>query len=159
MNENITLKRASRLAIAAATLAISTVLAVGAAPAHATGTLCSPGPTPSLKIEDSGSGENAGGVGFRVVMSNTACHYVKIHWATQAMAPGPGSATAGADYTTSSGDIVIAPGKTQGFGSVPLVADGKAEPKETFLVKLSNPQGATVSDGTGIMSILDLVGQ
>lgn len=160
MNENFTIKRASRLAIAAATLAIATVLAVGAAPAHAINdTLCSPGPTPSIVIEDDQTGENLGSLSFRVVMSNKACHYVKVHWATKAKAPGPGSATPAVDYTTSSGVIVIAPGNTQGLASIPVAADGKAEPAEKFLVKLTNPQGATVSDGTGVMTILDAVGQ
>ena len=158
MNENITVKRISRLAIAAATLAVTTVLAFGAAPAHAVpNKLCSPGPTPSISIADSYSGEEDGGVVFRVELSNRACHYVSVHWATKAEAPGLGSATPSEDYTTSSGKIVFAPGTTQAFASVPLAADGKPEQEETFLVKLSTPAGATLGDATGVMSIFDVL--
>ena len=157
MNENIIIKRASRLAIAATTLAIATVLAVGAAPAHAINdTLCSPGPTPSAKVLDSVNPENLSG-NVKVVLSNKACHYVKVHWATQANPADPHPATANVDYTVSSGDIVIAPGSIAGWGFVPLADDGKPETAETFVVTLTNLQGATMSDATGVITIVDEV--
>lgn len=54
-----------------------------------------------------------------------------------------GTATAGADYTATSGTLTFAPGQAQTTIQVPVVNDTTREGDETFTVTLSNPQGGT----------------
>ena len=77
-----------------------------------------------------------------------------VHYAT---ADGAGTATAGADYTSTSGTLVFAPGETHQTFTVPVLLDNVAEPDETVVLSLSNAIGAvlgaphaatlTISDG------------
>ena len=66
-----------------------------------------------------------------------------------------GTATAGADYTTTSGTLSFTPGQTTKRVEVPTLEDDEAEETETFTVQLSAPSGATVADGTGTGTIID----
>lgn len=54
------------------------------------------------------------------------------------------SATAGSDYTATSGTLTFAPGETTKTISVPILGDTVPEPDETFTVTLSNPTNATL---------------
>ncbi len=65
------------------------------------------------------------------------------------------SATAGDDYTTSSGTITITAGATQAVIVVPIIDDTLDENGEMFDVLLNNPDGAMIADGTGVVTILD----
>ena len=56
-----------------------------------------------------------------------------------------GTATAGSDYTTTSGTLTIAAGETSGTINVPVTNDTDAESLETFTVTLSNPSNATLA--------------
>ena len=67
----------------------------------------------------------------------------------------PGTATAGADYTTTSGTLTFSPGQTSKTISVPVLGDTLDENDETFSVNLSAPVNATLSTGTGTGTILD----
>ena len=51
-------------------------------------------------------------------------------------------ATAGADYTATSGTLTFAPGEWNKFVQVPVLDDAVDEGVEYFLVRFSNPQGA-----------------
>jgi hypothetical protein len=63
------------------------------------------------------------------------------------------TATAGADYTVTSGTATIAAGQYVTWILIPLVADGVAEPNETFRVRLTSSSiGGDISD-TGIATI------
>ena len=56
-------------------------------------------------------------------------------------------ATAGADYTATSGTLAFAPGEWSKFVEVPLLDDAIDERVEYFLVRFSNPQGAVLAQG------------
>jgi hypothetical protein len=62
-----------------------------------------------------------------------------------------GTATAGSDYTTTSGTLTFSPGsgpQTQTV-SVPIIGDTTVEPDETYTVTLSNPIFATLDQAVG----------
>lgn len=67
-----------------------------------------------------------------------------------------GSATAGADFTLSSGVLQFADGETSKTIMVPIVDDTLDELEETFQVTLSNPQGgASITVASQTVQILD----
>ncbi|MGH4025348.1 MAG: Calx-beta domain-containing protein [Pseudonocardiaceae bacterium] len=66
-----------------------------------------------------------------------------------------GSATAPADYATTSGTVTFEPGQILKPVTVPVNSDTVDEPNETFTVTLSSASGATISDGTGLGTIVD----
>ncbi len=74
---------------------------------------------------------------FAVTLNRAASHEVSVDYATE-----DDTATAGADYTATSGTLTFAPGETAKTVSVALLDDAIDEGKETFKLKLSNPQGA-----------------
>jgi hypothetical protein len=60
------------------------------------------------------------------------------------------SATAGSDFTLTSGTLNFAAGgAATGTISVPITGDTTVEANESFVVNLSNPSGATITDGEG----------
>ena len=68
---------------------------------------------------------------------------VEVDYATS-----DGTATAGADYTATSGTLTFNNGETSKTFSVPILPDNLVEGDETFFVTLSNPTGgATVGAG------------
>jgi hypothetical protein len=66
-----------------------------------------------------------------------------------------GTAVAGSDYTAVSGSLTFAKGETVKTISVSVIGDQLPEPNETFTVRLSNPKGAEIADGLGIVTIVD----
>jgi hypothetical protein len=62
-----------------------------------------------------------------------------VHYATS-----DDSATAGQDYTPTSGDLTFAPGETTQTIQVPIIDDTVVEGTEDFFVTLSNPVGANL---------------
>ena len=64
-----------------------------------------------------------------------------------------GTATAGSDYTATSGTLNFAAGDTSKTFNVSVNGDRLFENNETFLVSLSNPSGATIDDGQGVGTI------
>ena len=58
-----------------------------------------------------------------------------------------GTATAGVDYTATSGTLIFADGETGGVISVPVIEDSRPEHDETFFLVLSNPRNAGLEDG------------
>ena len=66
---------------------------------------------------------------------------------TVAYATADGTATAGSDYTATSGTLTFAPGETEKTVSVPVLADDHDEGSETLTLRLSNAQGANIADG------------
>src|SRR4029077_15774271 len=73
---------------------------------------------------------------------------VTVDFATSA-----GSATAGADYSSAAGTLTFAPGETAKTVVVPINDDALTEPAEEFALTLSNPAGATILDGSGVIVI------
>ena len=67
---------------------------------------------------------------------------------TVAYATSNGSATAGSDYTATSGTLSFAAGETSKAFTIPITDDAAVEPNETFNVTLSNASGATLGPRT-----------
>ncbi|MCI0455515.1 MAG: matrixin family metalloprotease [Gemmataceae bacterium] len=109
-----------------------------------------PAPTlPSLAISNVSLTEGNSGsklFSFTVNLSAASTDPVTLQYTTA-----NGSASAGSDYTATSGTLTFAPGETQQTISVTVFGDTNYEPDETFSVKLSSPTGATlaVSQGAG----------
>jgi hypothetical protein len=112
-----------------------------------------PPPPPTVSVNDVTVTEGNTGTTdatFTVSLSYSADTDVTVHYATA-----DGSATAGSDYTATSGDLVIPAGQTAGTVTVPVLGDRLAEPTETFALNLSSPVNATLGDGQGGGTILD----
>jgi hypothetical protein len=87
---------------------------------------------------------------FTVRLSAPSPRAVTIGYATA-----NGTATAGEDYTPTSGSLTFSPGETSKAITVAVIARTGAEPDETFFVDLRNPVQATIADGRGVGTILN----
>ena len=74
---------------------------------------------------------------FAVTLNRAAAHEVSVDYATA-----DETATAGADYTATSGTLVFTAGETAKTVSVPVLDDAIDEGKEVMRLLLSNPRGA-----------------
>ena len=109
------------------------------------------GGLPTLSIDDATVPEGPGAVAeFTVTLSAPSPVPVTVDYASS-----DGTATAGTDYTATSGTLTIPAGDTSGTIRVPVLDDTEDEPDETFTVTLSNPEGATILDGEGAGTIAD----
>jgi Calx-beta domain len=91
--------------------------------------------------------EGAGSITLTVVKSGSATGTVTVQYATSDNPADPFSASAPADYATSSGTLTFGPAETSKEITVPIAEDSIYEGIETFSVTLSNPTGgAAVSD-------------
>ena len=96
-----------------------------------------PGPA-RIRVADARAKEGKdASLDFAVTLHRAAAHEVSVDYATK-----DGTAAAGADYTAASGTLTFAPGETAKTVSVALLDDSHDEGKETFTLRLSNPQGA-----------------
>ena len=96
--------------------------------------------------------EDAGTASLTVTRTDGTDGTVSVSYATS-----DGSATAGSDYTATSGVLTFGPGEVTKTINVPLVDDPSAEPDEALIVTLSNPTGgATVgARSSATLTILD----
>ncbi|MET0648928.1 MAG: HYR domain-containing protein [Pyrinomonadaceae bacterium] len=112
---------------------------------------------PTININDATVAEPASGstnMLFTVTLSNTYTQTVTVNYQTANGGANP--ATAGTDYTTSSGTVTFAAGETVKTVAVPVLADGTpAEGSETFLVNLSSPSNSIIGDGQATGTITD----
>jgi photosystem II stability/assembly factor-like uncharacterized protein len=97
-----------------------------------------------------------------VVEGNKAIFTVRLSQptgkgATVTYSTADGTATAGSDYTATSGGLIFNPGQSVKTVEVPVLADAAAEPNETFFLNVAsqNPTRATVADGQGQATIID----
>ena len=119
---------------------------------QATGTITND-EVPTLSINSASVTEGNFGstsANFTVTLSQASPLTVTVGYNTT-----PGTATAGADYSTTSGTLTFSPGQTSKSLSVAVLGDTLDENDETFSVNLSAPVNATVSTGTGTGTILD----
>jgi hypothetical protein len=93
---------------------------------------------------------------FTVTLSAAApAGGLSVNFTTQDQAPALNHATAGQDYTATSGTLNFAQGEVFKTIQVPILADNNnSEANETFLVLLSNPVNGTIIDGTATGTIL-----
>ena len=94
------------------------------------------------------SGTGTAQAAFAVTLSKASTTPVTIRYATA-----NGTATAGADYTATTGTLTFAPGVTSQQINVPILADTAVETTEAFTVTLSNPTGATITGATATATI------
>ena len=107
---------------------------------------------PALSIGDVRVDENAaaGKATLTVTLVGSPSTQVSVAYATA-----NGTATAGADYTQTSGTLVFQPGQTSKTIDVPIVNDTLTEGDETFLVTLSSPAGAALARPQATVTITD----
>ncbi|MGH3372676.1 MAG: Calx-beta domain-containing protein, partial [Nocardioidaceae bacterium] len=97
--------------------------------------------------------EGGGSAVVTVERTGTSAGNVTVDYAT-----GNGTATAGSDYTATSGTLIFSPGVNSRTFSVPILQDTLAEGLETINLTLSNPSGGAqlvASQSTAIVSITD----
>ena len=87
---------------------------------------------------------------FTVTLAPISAHPLAVTYATA-----NGTATAGSDFTSTSGTLNFPAGTQTQFITVTLLSDTDDESNETFLVNLSNPTNADLLDGVGEGTIID----
>ena len=104
---------------------------------------------PNLSIADATveEGETAQ---FRVSLSTASTQTVTVRYQTH-----QGTADTAADFTGTQGQLSFPAGTTERFVEVQTTGDTTDEPDETFTVKLTDPDNATLLDDTAIGRIND----
>ena len=103
--------------------------------------------SPTLSVSDATAQEGAQ-LQFEVSLSYAASAEVSVSYET-----GDGTATAGADYETTSGTLTFTPGATAGIISVVTLDDAHDDDGETLTLTLSDARGARIADGAAIGTI------
>jgi Calx-beta domain len=117
------------------------------------GTVTNDDVLPALSINAASVTEgNTGSVNatFTVTLSAASAQPVSVTYGTVS-----GTATAGADFTTTSATLTIPAGAISGAIVVPVLGDLLDEAVETFTVVLSAPVNASIATGTGTGTIAD----
>ena len=89
-------------------------------------------------------------IDFAVSLSRASSGTVAVAYATA-----DGTATAGADYTRTSGTLTFAPGETEKTVAVPVLDDAIDEGEETFTLRLSDASGGRIVDGVATGTIVN----
>ena len=87
-------------------------------------------------------------IDFAVSLSRETHASVTVDYTTA-----DGSATAGEDYTRTSGTLSFAAGETEKTVAVPVLDDAVDEGEETFTLRLSDATGARIADGVATGTI------
>ncbi len=117
------------------------------------GTITDDDPAPALSINDVSVTEgNSGSTNatFTVTLTGATAQTVTVNYATN-----NSTATAGSDYTLTSGTLTFTAGQTTQNVIVSVTGDTVDEPNETFTVTLSGAVNATISNNTGAGTITD----
>ncbi len=94
---------------------------------------------------------DAAAVGFVVTLDSLSAVTVTVDYQTEA-----DSASAGADFTASSGTLTFAPGQTSQMFTVPIIDDSDDESNEQLSLRLTNPVGAALgTQATATLLIVD----
>ena len=94
--------------------------------------------------------EDAGSATLTVELAPASTGTVTVDYATRGRV---GAATAGDDYTTTSGTLTFTAGQTSKTITVPILNDDVYENDESFFVDLSNPSGATLTASVAAVRI------
>ena len=97
-------------------------------------------------------GEAAGNVVLTVTLNEPQGEALTVEYATS-----DGTATAGTDYTTTSGTLNFAAGDTVQVITVPITNDDRddSDDRETFTVTLSNESALSIRNATATITIVD----
>jgi large repetitive protein len=120
--------------------------------ASGTGTITDDDPEPSIAIGDRSAAEDAGTLTFTVSLSAISGQEVDVDYTTN---DATATATAGGDYTATSGTAVIPAGSTSTTVDVPLLDDSTYEGGETFTLDLSSPFNASTPDVQAVGTITE----
>ena len=119
----------------------------GGEPAETTAT---PFPLPSLSIGDVSVAEGGGAAVLEVTLTPASVETVIVGYATA-----DATATAGEDYTTTSGTLTFNAGETTKQISVSITDDTDDEDAETLTVTLGDAVNAAIGDGLAEVTIED----
>lgn len=106
-----------------------------------------------VSIGNASTIEGTGGsnsVSLPVTLSSASANTITVNYTTTA-----GTASAGSDFTPTSGTLTFAPGTVTQNIVVPIVTDSTDEFLESFTVDLLSATGAIINDGVGFVSITD----
>ncbi|TXT25381.1 MAG: Na-Ca exchanger/integrin-beta4, partial [Planctomycetota bacterium] len=119
---------------------------------QATGTITDDDPVPSISIQSATVAEGNGATNavFTMILSSPSGLPVTVSFAATNQ-----TAVADSDYLPAQGTVRFDPGVTNQTIRIPIIGDAIHEDSETFLVRLSAAQNATISVGEAIGSILD----
>jgi Calx-beta domain/Domain of unknown function (DUF4114) len=108
--------------------------------------------TPATQnILEKNAGDPANSATFQVQLSGKSATNITVNYTTT-----NGTATAGSDYTATSGQLTFLAGSTTAQTiTVPITPDNNVEPDETFTVQLSNPVGASIGSSLATATILN----
>ena len=137
------------------TLTLSSVGNATISDATGTLTITDDDATPQLLIPDASinittSDESAANTTFTVTLSAAAGRDITVNYATS-----DDTATAGADYTATSGTLTFAAGTTSATFTVGVLADSIDEVDEVVTLTLSSAVNATIADAIGTLTITD----
>ncbi|HEU4713142.1 MAG TPA: FG-GAP-like repeat-containing protein [Pyrinomonadaceae bacterium] len=115
---------------------------------------------PCLNIDDAGVTETDSGTinaTFTVTLSAASAQTVKVNYFTTPafIAPGNSAATKGTDFENNPDTITFLPGETSKTINIPVKGDLIDEIDQFFLVALTTPVNAFITDGKGIGTIVD----
>ena len=129
---------------------------VGATISRRTGTvtILDDDPAPSVRIDDVSVTEGPAGATTTakvpVRLSAQSGKTITVGYATR-----DGTATAGSDYTATSGTLTFSPGQTTKHVEVTIIGDGVHEGNEYLTMELHSPKNVTVAQGTATVTIFD----
>ena len=132
------------------TVELSAPLGATVADGVGEGTISDDDDAPELSIDDAPAVSEGETAEFTVRLSATSGRAVTVSYRTV-----DGTAEAGLDYKSASGELRFEPGETTQTVSVETLEDELSEDAERFTVELSAPLGATVADGVGEGTISD----
>lgn len=111
-------------------------------------------PAGILQFSASNFGVSEGGLNATITVTGTISSEgaVTVNFATS-----NGTATAGADYTATSGTLNFASGQTSATFNVPIIEDSLVEGPETVNLTLNSPTGGAVlgSPSSAVLTIID----
>ncbi len=113
------------------------------------GTITNDDAQPTLAIADASISEGAAGTSlmtFTVTLTGTSQSNVTVNYATSDSS----ATTADTDYDNSSGTLTFVPGDPTETFTVTIHGDTNAEGDEMFLVDLTSPSGATITDSQAL---------
>ena len=117
--------------------------------AEATGRIVDDDPEPELAVSDATASEGDGEAVFAVMLGRESGWEVSVDYETVEQ-----SAEEGRDYERVHGTLTIPAGETMGEIRVPVLEDTIAESDETFLLRLSNAQNASLARVEAVGTIL-----
>jgi glucose/arabinose dehydrogenase len=120
-------------------------------PATATTYTATHSPSVGLSVNDVSVTEGHSGTtaaSFTVTLSGASSQTVSASYSTA-----NGTATSGSDYVATAGTVTFPSGSTSQPVVVNVNGDTTVEGNETFLVNLSSPTNATLTDGQGVGTI------